>query len=228
MNKLFGAFAVAIVMLLPTIGAAEGFYVSGHAGAVFLNESDNTDQSGVSVPTDFDTGFGVGGALGYDFPNNFRVEVEITYRESDVDTVDVSEVVGLGDLDGSGDVSVIAFMANVYYEIDIDQPVTPYIGVGIGAAVVSANDVALATTAPPSIPGLQLTDDDDTVFAYQVIVGIGYDVTENLTLTLDYRFFGTQGAELDIDPRVGFPVSGTTFDGEYQSHNVMVAARFSF
>lgn len=227
MNKLFGAFAVAIVMLLPTIGAAEGFYVSGHAGAVFLNESDNTDQSGVHVPTDFDTGFGVGGALGYDFPNNFRVEGEITYRESDVDTVDVSEVAGPGDLDGRGDVSAIAFMANVYYDIDIDQPVTPYIGVGIGAAVVSANDVALAT-APPSIPGLQLTDDDDTVFAYQVIAGIGYDVTENLTLTLEYRFFGTQDAELDIDRRVGFPVSGTTFDVEYQSHNVIIGARFSF
>ena len=219
---LFGVLAAAVVMS-PVLAAAEGFYVSGHAGAVFLSESDNTDELGVDLPSDFDPGFGVGGAVGYDFVNNFRVEGEITYRQSDVDTVDLSGVGGPGEVEGSGDVSALAFMANAFYEVKGTSAFTFYVGAGVGVAVVSFNDFALESPLLSGFGG-PLADDDDTVFAYQGIVGIGYEVSEAVTLTLDYRYFATQDAELDIDP-----VSGPgTFEGEYQSHNVMLGARFSF
>jgi opacity protein-like surface antigen len=222
--KLFATCAAAIVILFPTMGTADGFYVSGHTGAVFLNESDNAFRAGkVLVDYDNDTGYGIGVALGYDFTGELRLEWEIGYRKNDAGSVDVSEFGVPSDLEGSGSMSAVTSFANVTVDLETDLPVTPYIGFGIGGALIIANNVGLATP-PPSGFGGPLTDDEDLVFAYQAIFGIDLDVTERITLTLDYRYFRTLDAKLDIHPAT----STGQLNGEYRSHNALFGARFGF
>ena len=56
--------------------------------------SDITDSTlpGATITTEYDTGWALGGALGYDF-NRFRVEGEISYQKNDVDKIGASKIV---------------------------------------------------------------------------------------------------------------------------------------
>jgi len=77
-------------------------------------------------------------------------------------------------------------------------------------AKVEVNDI----NVPGS--GLPNSNEDDTVFAYQVGVGVGYAVNEKINLDVKYRYFGTSDPEFD------------TTEAEYSSHNVYVGIRVSF
>src|SRR3546814_8796276 len=72
-------------------------------------------------------------------------------------------------------------MGNILYDIPTGLPIQPYIGVGIGGAKLFAGDVISGTT---SISGR------DTRFAYQGIAGAAFNITDQLALTADYRYFG--------------------------------------
>lgn len=212
-----------------SMGAEPGWYVSGQAGASFLNDADieATDEgNALDSEIEHDVGFGVGGALGYDIGNGFRVEGEIGYRQNDLD-----EISGRGvstPFEGEfsdGDMSALSFMANVFYDFYTQSPWKPYVGGGIGVAEVSINDAEVGRF---SIGGMEdperggdFADDEDTVFAWQVGTGIGYEVNPWATVSLDYRYFATE------DPSFTDP-DGINFDSEYGSHNASVSLRYRF
>ena len=80
----------------------------------------------------------------------------------------------------------------------------PYIGGGLGFARVSVNDL--------SILGIPSTDDDDSVFAYQLGAGAAWEIDPNLAVTFDYRWFATQDLEMTN-------LAGVGFKAEVSSHN---------
>jgi opacity protein-like surface antigen len=207
-TKLMVAAIVAAGVLCGS-ARAEGFYVSGQGGLTFLQDADNTAAGG-TIETSFDTGWALGGSVGYAFANGIRAEAELGYRQNDLDQARIG---GLGSADMDGDVSALSFMANGWYDIKTGTPFTPYLGGGIGFAQVSVNDAKIA--------GVALADDDDTVFAYQVGAGVAFAVAPKINLTLDYRFFGT------ADPSFK-AAGGGSFDSEYHSHNIMAGMRFEF
>lgn len=188
---------------------AAGPYVGGEAGAVFLSTSTFTDPGG-----DFDlktkTGFGLGLLGGMDF-GTYRVEGEFAYRRNNMkEGSDSSGTTSLG-----GDYSSMALMVNGYYDFRMVSPtVVPYIGGGLGGARLS-----LKVTDPS---GSTFVDDSDIVFAYQFAAGVGFPISNQLTLDLGYKYFAT--ANPSFEPIGG----GTTVDGEYASHNLFLGARFSF
>ena len=101
------------------------------------------------------------------------------------------------------------FFANLYYDYRSDSKFTPYLGVGIGFARVS---VAYRTrwqrsTNPDNInvfdrgePGGELNQKlvgaltydrarmSDTLFGYQALAGVDYQVSEPLTIGLKFRY----------------------------------------
>ncbi len=139
----------------------------------------------------------------------FRVEGEITYAESDIDEFEI----GGFSVGGSGDVDSLGFMANAFKDFEIGDGWQFNIGGGIGYAIVSINDA--------SIVGIPLADDDDSVFAYQLGTGIGYQMSPATTLSLDYRYFGT------LDPEFN-DVDGLPFESEYDSHIIRLGVRITF
>ncbi|WP_265027639.1 P44/Msp2 family outer membrane protein [Wolbachia endosymbiont (group B) of Chorthippus parallelus] len=121
-----------------------------------------------------------GGAFGYKM-DDIRVDVEGLYSQLSKDADVVSD-------DKAAD-SVTAFsgLVNVYYDIAIeDMPITPYVGVGVGAAYISNPSKADA-----------VKDQKGFGFAYQAKAGVSYDVTPEIKLFAGARYFGSYGAGFD-------------------------------
>ncbi|WP_410542281.1 P44/Msp2 family outer membrane protein [Wolbachia endosymbiont of Tetranychus urticae] len=120
-----------------------------------------------------------GGAFGYKM-DDIRVDVEGLYSQlsKDADVVDTSPAV-------VESLTAFSGLVNVYYDIAIeDMPITPYVGVGVGAAYVSNPLVTEVTGDKKSGFG----------FAYQAKAGVSYDVTPEIKLYAGARCFGSYGA----------------------------------
>lgn len=164
--------------------------------------------------TDFDTGYTISGQAGYAFDNGFRVEVEAAYSQYDVgshqellvgganiDLVDSAVLTRgpasganplVGDVlaDGQGDVSNFGLFGNVFYDINTGSALKPYVGGGIGYQWVDVD-------YQPS--GLATGDDDDGVFAYQLMAGASYSVTDTVELFGQYTYRDTtQDADIPL------------------------------
>ena len=187
-----------------SFAVAGNMYINGNLGAVWLLDSDLSQPGGIKGTAEYDTGFGITGALGYDF-GKFRVEGEVGYRKNDYDKVGAS---GQPKVNAGGDVTEWNLMVNGYFDIKTETPFTPYIGGGIGAAFLDSSAL--------NAGGITMGSDDDSGFAYQFIAGVAYSFAEVWMMQLEYRFFGT------TDPSYG----GT--DSEYMSNNLFIGVRFNF
>ncbi len=164
--------AAAAVVALPAMAQAQtapmpGFYIGGEGG---LNWLLNTTIAGLGVTTS--TGWAAGGMIGYDFVGP-RVEVEATYRSNPGTT-------GANGFAVSGNIDQLSVMANLLYDFMPASVITPYVGVGAGVAFVDSN-TALGST----------------VFAYQGIIGLGWNATENVRVNLDGRYYGTSNPTIN-------------------------------
>jgi opacity protein-like surface antigen len=202
--------------------SAEGkWYMSGNIGMSSLNNSDmgfydeeylemitgEDIPAGASVSAElgYDAGPFLGVAVGYDF-GNYRLESEFGYMKNDMDELSVRvNIPGEGSLKVGepmdGDLSSFTVLFNGYYDFCKGSKLRPYITAGIGYSRVEAQ-----------VSDMEDGSEDDSVFAYQAGAGIGWDVSEIITLDLKYRYFGTSDP-LDID---------------YSSHSVSLGLRYSF
>jgi opacity protein-like surface antigen len=215
--------ALFLGVAFTSVPSAAQYYVSGNIGAVQLMDSDSTATApggSITGEFEFDAGLGVNAAVGLSL-GALRLEGELSYRQSDFDQGTLSSLTAgnttfsfsgaTGDV--GGDVTSLGVMGNMWYDFDMGGKLKPFIGGGIGMAQVEA-DIDSIAGIPVSLSG------DDTVFAYQVGAGVGYDVSDKVVVTLGYRFFGT------ADPE--FESGSTTVEGEYQSHNIEIGMRFKF
>jgi len=67
-------------------------------------------------------------------------------------------------------------------------------------------------------------NDDDTVFAWQAIAGVGYEVSPGWVLDVQYRYFNASDVSLTSTPLAGSVSSST----DYESHAVVAGIRWSF
>lgn len=194
-------------------------YFSVH-GAYTMADDFGFQVAPGTITTDFDDGYGFGAALGTRLgeqgaAGRWRVEAELTLRTNDVDSHRLN---GSAPLAGAtGELESTAVMLNALYDFDTGGPFTPYIGGGVGAAMVEASGFGVG-----AIPAV--LDDDDTVLAYQLIAGAGYDVSPNTVLFAEYRWFATDDPDVTTSAATGSVDTGV----EYQTSNIMVGARFMF
>ena len=199
MKNVLVCFLTFVVTGFGVSTSFAGTYISGNLGAVMLNDSDIDDGVDTGEFT-FDTGFVFVGALGSSMQNGGRIEAELGYRKNDFDELKIDGF-GKGDIDG--DISSLSLMGNAYYDISTEGSFSPYIGAGLGFANIEA-DIDDAGS------------EDDTVFAYQFILGGSYTSSVGLSIDLQYRYFATDDPEFD------------GVDAEYRTHNVMIGFRQSF
>jgi len=221
MKKIIIAIAAIAIWGIPAMSQAapvrQGGYFSGFLGASLPRDA---DVSGIDVGTpfnervEFDPGIAVGGAVGYDY-GFFRMEGEISYRHSEISAItDVSDGYRYRGVDG--DVGALAVMANTFIDLHNNSPITPYVGGGIGFAVLNLSDTTSADVAYPLYE-----KGDDTVFAYQVGAGLEIALNPFLSLDLGYRYFGTSKATFNEDPALE-----TRF--KLESHNALMGVRVKF
>ncbi len=211
------------------MGSDEGFYISAAYSAALPGERDVLDTTNtVAVGTGI--GF-LGGQFGVGYAiAGFRPEVSVGYRTASVDSLTlkklggstaeallkpVNDTLAEDGADISGSISSIDVALSVYYDVDTGSAIAPYLGVGGGMSQVTVNAKQKVNTA---------YDHEDSLWAlsFQAAAGIGYEVTEDLTVALGYRLIGTlEGnfSKYDTTKRK----TGMTLN-----HNVELGLRYSF
>ena len=204
------ATSLGLLALFATPAAAQdGTYVS-LSGAYVLSDEVNTS---IGLEAETDEGYAIAAAAGRSF-GPIRAELEGSYRQSGV-----GEARGLGlTVPGDGEVSALSAMANVYYSPSLQLGlVRPYIGAGAGIARFKASDVEAV-----GVSGLGPVSASETGFAYQLMAGAEFPLSEAATLTAGYRYFATP----DVDASLA-PFGDVTIDG-LGLHELVLGVRFGF
>jgi len=168
-----------VLVALPVATQAQslqypGFYVGAEGGGTWMfNTTSGTPLgTGTIYPS---IGWAAGGMIGYDFVGP-RVEIEGVYRNNQA-------TVGAGPFNAFGaSKDDIGVLANILYDFNAGGTIVPYIGAGAGVAFVRTSALGLST--------------DSTQFAYQAILGVGYNVDPMFRINLDARYYGTTNPNL--------------------------------
>lgn len=115
--------------------------------------------------------------------DDIRVDVEGLYSQLSKDTT----IINTSETNVADCLTAFSGLVNVYYDIAIeDMPITPYVGVGVGAAYISN---------PSKVDAVK--DQRGFGFAHQAKAGVSYDVTPEIKLYAGARYFGSYGASFD-------------------------------
>jgi len=169
----------AALVALPVVTQAQnlqypGFYAGIEGGGTWMfNTTSGTPMgSGTIYPA---LGWAAGGMIGYDFVGP-RVEIEGVYRNNQA-------TMGAGPFNAFGaSKDDIGILANILYDFNPGGTIVPYIGAGAGVAFVRTSALGLSS--------------DSTQFAYQAILGVGYNIDPQFRVNLDARYYGTTSPNL--------------------------------
>jgi opacity protein-like surface antigen len=150
--------------------------------------------------TDFNDGFALNGAAGYEF-GHLGIEGEYSYlRNTDKTTA----AAVTGPQNGLGNVTLSFVMANFRYEIPAGR-LRPYVGAGIGGYKSTLHGIS--NVVAKSF-GLEANGTNDGVpFAFQVRAGLDFAISNRSGVLIGYRylhggdllFLGTQFGDLRPD-----------------------------
>jgi opacity protein-like surface antigen len=205
----------------------------------------------------FDSGFNVGGRLGYQW-GPWRLEEEYSYRNNQLSGFTGAGPYGFtsGGRLTDGQRFSHALMTNAIYDFSIGWPVSPHIGVGVGAVDI-IDSVSLRTSVLPRIPpfitpvaganpalvlptpqtfGGTLLKGSSWQFGYQAIAGIRYDFSPVVSFDLDYRYLATTDPTFNNQGRTPFPgggrgtncCGGSTYKTGYSTQNLLASITMKF
>jgi opacity protein-like surface antigen len=140
--------------------------------------------------------------VGYQVNNWFRADVTGEYRGGSrlrslfvfSDPTNVAPKQQMAADFYSGDLSSIVGLVNGYADLGTWNGITPYVGAGVGFArntlsglnAVSENTVGVGEPTSPG--GGYANDHSRWNFAWALMAGLSFDVTQNLKLDLGYRY----------------------------------------
>ena len=202
------------------------FYVSGFVGAAFPGDASFSGVQNppigapagagvIGAPAEIDVDFGTdvnfGGAVGYQLPFLLfgvfcpRIELEVNYFEAGVDSGSFND----GIQTFSGDLSNLSFFVNNLTDLiwKENQVLVPYIGGGLGLAIIDADIQYVGAAAPfAPLPAFEINE-DDVGFATHNILGLAYLASDRLEVYAEGRYTRTYG--IDFERRF---VGGNTVD----------------
>ncbi|MFZ4856005.1 MAG: outer membrane protein [Desulfuromonadaceae bacterium] len=218
MIKIIIVVFIALLSASPAVASYDDIYpyVGVTLGSALTSVNKLSDTSG-SLDTEFNPGFMVGGVAGIAIKTNYSanierisVEAEVGYRSNSLDKMKSTN--GLSaEMDGS--FSVTNYMLNLNIEnstlLSNTLPMRLFITAGVGAAVASIDSIFYQGS-------LLIKSAKDTQFAYQGGLGVGFDVTQSVSLETKYRYLGTSSFKFD------------GVNAEYGSHNILFGVRYAF
>jgi len=103
-------------------------------------------------------------------------------------------------------------MVNGYYDFATGTAFIPYLGAGIGVSRINVD---------ASLVGANRVNSSGTGFGLQGIAGVGYQLDDNWTGSLEYRYYTLQDVEVNLS-------NGSRVDADYNSYSIMVGLRYTF
>jgi opacity protein-like surface antigen len=203
-----------LVLAFSSTAAATGLYIGIQGGAGFLSDAGASDPDG-SRNFIYDAGFDGSVTLGYDLEEKYptigkgRVELEFNRASNDINEAEFIE----GKVGVDGSIERTSIMLNTIGEYTTRSGMIIYALLGLGWAELSLDNV--------TILGEPFADDNNSQFAYQAGVGVGWNLSDHLVFDIGYRYYGT------LDPEFT-ELDGTPFDYEYTSHRVLAGLRVNF
>jgi len=264
-----GAEANAQLFPWNQTGVPGAWYIGPEGGWTSLNNPTDTINGRVvtgtggaalglparSVTANFDSGFNVGGRVGYQW-GPWRLEEEYSYRRNGLSSFSATNIFGNTVTSGGGNASgqrlSHSIMTNLIYDFTIGWPISPHIGAGIGAVdiidSVSLNQTTIGNLPPgvtqtpnglvplPQTFGGTLLKGSGWVFGYQAIGGIRYDFSPSVAFDLDFRYLGTTDPTLTNSGRTPFPngnrgtncCGGGQFTTSNHSYNLLASVTMKF
>ena len=202
MRKLAIVVALSSTAIASPALARDGaWYIGGDFGAMIVEDigfdfgltPTVPSQPSAQVVVNHDYGFDGALFAGYDF-GGFRLEAEVAYKRARVD--DIETVIRLPGQNtpglaiqpdifpaGGGHTSALSFMINGMLDFGDDDGISGFVGGGVGIARVDYNNIRAFENQGAFV------DDSDSGFAWQVIAGVRQAITDNIDVTLRYRFF---------------------------------------
>jgi OmpA-OmpF porin, OOP family len=187
-------------------------YVRGDLGVAITEDADASFFPGVgSVTMDLDPGIRFSAAGGALFGDYFALELETGWIINEIDSI-----TGFNDVDGY--VSQVPFLLNARFEFRNNTGLTPFIGAGAGGTATGINlDDADAGTF--DVDGSAA----DVVFAWQAFGGLKYELNENLSVGIIYKYFWSDDAEWDVEDTT----QDIIFEGA-RSHSISAVVSYKF
>lgn len=193
MKRLFAFLLTVGLLAAPSLATASQPYISLSTGLGLMLDGDatlgdRTDEEALG----YKSGYVVEGALGTK-TTNYRGELAVAYQTNELESLAGFDLDELG-IDADVDVEILSYMINGYRDFEVDSVFSPYLMAGVGFADIKGKASTIST--------------DDTVFAYQVGLGLTLSAADNIDFDLGYRYFATNDARDIIDGlKLGFSAS---------------------
>ncbi len=215
MKKIHLILLLAVLLWTCTSWAAESknthtFY-GKIAGGYVIPFDDFDEETYGLTEWEFDNGYNGLAALGYQC-GNWAFELEGSYRKLDADYRETKSTTAQVAL--SGDVTQLSGMFNIYFIFMPEMDISTYFGAGAGMTDISWNDVTVSGGTP--------IDDSDTVFTWQAIAGVSFDLADWAALELDYRYVSPE------DPDIKDSTGTVGSFGDQQMHIISAGFKFRF
>lgn len=162
----------------------DAWYFTSTGDLAWHNGLEFKPAAGGNTDLSYDPGLGVGLSVGK-AKCCWRVELEAFFRESDLDNE--KGVTSLGtpfDLDATGYIRDFTLMANGYWDFEIPNYCwMAYVGGGLGLSIHERK-------ACTSVSDVE-KNSNDTLFAWQVMAGVSYEIIKNVYTSVGYRLVST-------------------------------------
>jgi opacity protein-like surface antigen len=169
-------------------------------------EIGNVDVPGPADPTGSELGDGLTAGVGIGLRTRFmRTDFTIDYALP----VKYTGTVVAPD-DTSAKIGSLNLLFNGYFDLGTWYGLTPYIGAGAGAALVTVSDVQ----------GVASSDNSEWHFAWAGMAGVAWQISPSLQLDLGYRY-------LDVG-KVHSGGPGEVKFNDIAGHEVRIGARWNF
>jgi len=231
-NKLLLAAASAAMLAAPAMAFANdddsGIYVRGNLGYGIHSDMDFTGDMSGDVESE---GHGTGSAgIGYDFGDHWRLEGDYAELWTDLGAI--------GQVPSSyANTQTDSYMINALYDFNDMGRFKPYVGAGIGVVKAKLHAEASSFTDPsgavfintPACTGRDFfcsIKDTDRSFGWQLLAGLGYDISDNLTWDTHYRYLNAGDMDYIGDKNFGQPANVSLEN--IAAHSVMTGFRYRF
>ncbi|WP_425410699.1 P44/Msp2 family outer membrane protein [Hyphococcus sp.] len=203
----------ALGSIYARIGGGISFVNDWEQDFTFNPATPNLTLNGQTVA--LDNGWVAGGALGFDYADGIRTELEYRYASTNIENVTLDTTTGPAPtLSLNDDISGHFLFTNFYFDFGNASPLTPFIGGGVGGAFIENENAQR-----------------DAALAYQGRAGVSYEFGGGLMADVEYIYTRTNqfsfGPDLD-DLEPGGPAGPNITGDRYEASSVMVSLRKHF
>jgi len=213
-----------------------GVYIAGTGGVpipstMYTSITDNTTGNITNQDLHLNSGWFAGGKLGWQMPFTKRwlaIEAEYNHMENKFDS-GTQYLRGGNSITYDGNVKIDAGMMNLIVRYP-EGVLHPYIGGGAGYARVQLDDIRR------SINGLYYLNTiggTKSVFAYQFMLGLDFDLTDHIFMGVAYKYFAANKAQFDTEISITTPLfvpysHPGTVEVDYKAHMIAFTVGFIF